>query len=161
MTIELASLGDISERLEWLHDCPFDLDQAQCDPKARQWLDRFLRPVWETPEARHRRRAFIVYESRLPVVEARLLLRKVTEIQIVEDQEIGQYTFNRVEPAGSGLQLVFNERLRIVVSTDGEPNGTYDEAPLAGVRAVYRQVLLVRTGPRLQFDPEASTRWSV
>lgn len=97
MTIDLANLSAISERLNSLHDCPFDLDQAQLNCETREWLGVFLRPVWDAPEAQHRRRAFLILESQLPVVEARLRLRMVNAVRLVDDQRIGQYSFNRVE----------------------------------------------------------------
>jgi hypothetical protein len=161
MMIDLTSLGAISERLDSLHDCPFDLDQAQFDMQTHEWLGRFLRPLWDGPDAQHRRRAFLVLESQLPVVEARLCLRAVTEVRIIDDQGIGRYTFNRVKRIKGGLQLVFNEELKIDVALSGEPAGTYEEVPVADIHAVYRQVLFIQSGPTLQFGPGASTDWAV
>ena len=146
MTIDLANLGAISERLDSLHDCPFDLDQAQFDSQTHEWVGRFLRPVWDGPEAQHRRRAVLIWESRLPVVESRLRLRAVTKVRIIDDQRIGRYTFNRVERIQGGLQLIFNERLKIEVGFNGEPAGTYEEVSVRDICAVYRQMLFVQTG---------------
>ncbi len=161
MDFELVGFGAISERLESLHDCPFDLGQAQFDAESHQWLGRFLRPVWEAPEAQHRRRAILIMESRLPVVEVRLRLRAITTVRIVDDQGIGRYTFNRVERIKGGLQLVFNERLKVEMTIEGEPTATYEEAAMVDIWAEYRQVLLVQTGPTLRFAPGTSTRWAV
>lgn len=161
MTADLANLGAISERLDSLHDCPFDLDQARFDREAHAWLGLFLRPVWDAPEAQRRRRAVLIVESRLPVVEARLRLRRVTEVRIVDDQRIGRYSFNRIARIKGGAQLIFNEGLKIEMAFDDEPTGTYEEVQAADIRAVYRQLLLVQTGPALQFGPGASSRWAV
>jgi len=161
MTLDLANLSAISERLNSLHDCPFDLDQAQLNCETHEWLGVFLRPVWDAPEAQHRRRAFLILESQLPVVEARLRLRMVNAVRLVDDQRIGQYSFNRVERIKGGAQLIFNERLKIELAFNGEPAATYEEVPVADIRAVYRQILLVQTGPALQFAPGASSRWAV
>lgn len=161
MTIELANFDAISERLESLHDCPFDLAQTQLDRETHEWRGRFLRAVWDAPEAQHRRHAFVVLESRLPVMEARLCLRATADVRIVNDQGIGRYTFNRVERTDDGLRLVFNELLKIEVAISGEPSGTYEEVSVADICAVYRQVLFVQTGPRLQFAPDSLTRWAV
>lgn len=161
MIIDLSNFDAISKRLDSLHDCPFDLDQAQLDRGTQEWLGRFLRPVWDGPGAQHRRRALVIRESRLPVVEARLRLRAVSETRIVDDQRIGRYSFNRVELIEGGLQLLFNERLKIEVAFNGEPAGTYEEISVAEICAVYRQLLFIQTGPALQFAPGASTSWAV
>ena len=161
MTIELANLDVISERLDLLHDCPFDLDQAQFDRGTHEWLGRFLRPVWDGPEVQHRRRALLIWESRLPVVEARLRLQAVTEMRIVGDQGIGRYSFNRVERMQGGLKILFNEGMKIVMAFNGEPTGSYEEVFIADIHAIYRQMLLVQTGPALQFVPGASSKWAV
>lgn len=161
MTIGLAQFGDISERLEELHDCPFDLDQAQFDAEAQEWEGRFLRPVWEGPDVRLRRRALLLAERRVPVVEARLRFHSVFLVQILDDQRIGRYTFNRVARSGNGLRLQFNEGMQIELAFRGEPTASYEEVPAVGIRAVYRDMPFLHSGPTLEFEPGSTSLWAV
>ena len=94
-------------------------------------------------------------------VEARLRLRSVTRVRVLDDQRIGRYTFNRVVKSSVGLRLVFNERLRIEVAMSGQPKGMYEEVPVVGIRAMYRELLLLQSGPKLEFAPGISSQWAV
>jgi len=157
---ELGNFTAIAKALCFLHDCPFDLAQVQFDAARGKWTGRFLRPLWDAPEAQRRRRALVLH-YRLPVVEGRLCLRGVNEVSVQDDSRIGRYTFNGVERTKRGLRLAFNEELKIDLSVSLEPGGTYEEIPVAGIYAVYRQIALVQSGPSLQIEPGTSTAWVI
>jgi hypothetical protein len=161
MKIELAGFADVARQLEALHDCPFDLDQAQYDSETHEWQAAFLRPVWDDPGVERQRRALVVLEHRVPVVEARLLVRSVSQIQILDDQRIGRYTFNRVVSTATGLRLEFNERMRVELTVVGHPAGSYEEVEVVGIRAVYREVLFVQSGPSLICPSGSTGKWAV
>jgi hypothetical protein len=160
MTAELGNCDHISRELDALHDCLFDLDKARFDVANHEWTGRFLRPVWEGPDVQHSRRALLIQVSRVPVVDARLRVRPVSNIRILNDQGIGRYTFNRVERSQNGLRLVFNERMTIDIAWAGEPSGSYEEVPVTGIRAVYRRILFLQTSPVLEIAAVNSSKWT-
>ena len=146
----VASFEELREIMLNLHDCLFDLDQATFDEAGKRWSGTFLRPLWEHPEAEHRWFILVYCRSRLPVAQASICLTGVTDVQVIDDQGIGRYTLNEIERTGEGVQLRFNEVLRIDLHLAAGIEGTYDEQPLPGVRAVYRQFLIVQGGPTIE-----------
>ena len=146
----VSSFEELYEIMSNLHDCPFDLDEATFDEAAGRWSGTFFRPLWEHPGA-ERRWFFLVYcRSRLPVAQASICVTGVTDVQVIDDQGIGRYTLNEIERTGEGVQLRFNEVLRIDLHLAAGIEGTYDEQPLPGVRAVYRTFLIVQSGPKIE-----------
>lgn len=152
-----AIQGALDERL---HDCPFDLEQARFDELGHEWLGRFLRPVHEGP-AVQRCGSFLLGEVRLPVVEALVRFRGVRGVRVLDDPRIRRFSFNRVREIGGGLRLEFNEQLRIELMLTEAWVATYDEAPLPGIEAVYRSVLLVELGPWISVAPGTQSNWAV
>jgi hypothetical protein len=146
---EISSFEELDEVMSNLHDCPFDLARAQFDPAAQTWTGAFLRPVWEDPRAEHT--GWRLYGStRLPVVEGTLTLMGVTE-QILNDEEgIDSYAFNELERRSTGVRLRYCEHLSIDLNLAGAVVGTYDEKPLPGLAAVYKQRLLIQSGPYIE-----------
>jgi hypothetical protein len=159
--VNLRSATAIVEWLESLHDCPFDLAQARFDDDTHAWSGRFLRPVWDGAEAQHRRRAWVTWESRLPVMEVRVSIHQAARVRVLEDQGIRLYTFTGARRIGSGgLRLDFNERLKIEIASEHELTATAEEVAVTGIRAVYRQWLFVQTGPALEFLSGTSSSWA-
>jgi hypothetical protein len=152
---QFSGIDDLERQMAWLHDCPFDLAQARFDRATREWQGQFLRPMWGSPKAKQRWRLLVVRESRLPVAEARLRLRRVTDVHVRNDQGIGTYGFNRVEPLPAGVRLLFNERMSVEVLCDGTVEGSYEETVVPDLRAVYRQFLILQTGPAIEATPGA------
>jgi hypothetical protein len=146
---EISSFEELDEVMSNLHDCPFDLPRARFDAVAQTWTGVFLRPVWEDPRAEHT--GWRLYGStRLPVVEGTLTLTGVTQ-QFVNDEEgIDSYAFNMAERLSNGVRLRYCEHLSIDLRLAGSVSGTYDEKPLPGLVAVYRQRLLLQSGPQIE-----------
>ncbi len=147
----LTTFEGLNEVMSQLHDCPIDLDQAVFDRAAHEWRGTFLRPLWEGPGAVHRRRALIIVDSRLPIAEGALCFRQVTDVRILHDQGIGTYTLNKVGRLAGGLRVSFNQALELEILFEGALDATYDERPLPGYTAVYRQYLFAQTGPEIEF----------
>ena len=151
----ISSLEQLDEIMSNLHDCPFDLERATFDVDAKTWTGIFLRPLWEDPRAEHWGFPLLFVRSRLPVTEASLTVAGVSAVQIIDDQGIGTYDFNELERAPDGVRLCFNQALRIDLNLAGSIDATYDEKLLPGVRATYRQFLLVQSGPKIEQVMEA------
>ena len=148
--LQISSFKELDEVMSNLHDCPFDLDRANLDYTTGVWQGTFLRPLWEDPRAEHRKLSLLYLRSRLPVVEATLTVSGVRGQAVIDDPGLGRYTFNEVELDANGLQLRFNEALRIHIDIAGSIAATYEEQPLPGFCATYRQVLLVQSGPKIE-----------
>jgi hypothetical protein len=152
----LTTFERLNEVVSQLHDCPIDLDKAVFDRAAHEWRGTFLRPLWESPGAVHKRRALIIVDSRLPIAEGALCFRQVTDVRILNDQGIGTYTLNKAKRMAGGLRFSFNEALELEILFEGVLDATYDERPLPGYTAVYRQYLFAQTGPEIEFARPAS-----
>ena len=76
---------------------------------------------------------------------------------IVHDQGIGRYSFSEVKQIPNGVRLSFNEALYIDFDLGGGISATYDEQPVSGVSAIYRQYFLLQTGPEIKqaLEPDA------
>jgi hypothetical protein len=146
----LSTFEQIKDITSLLHDCPIDLDKASFDRVAHEWHGTFLRPLWESPGAVHKRRALFVVESRLPIAEAALRFRGVAEVRVLKDQGIGTYTLNRATDLSDGLRLSFNEALELEIHFEGSLDATYEERLLPGYSAVYREYLFLQTGPSIE-----------
>ena len=153
--MQISSFEQINEVMSNLHDCPFDLDRAVFDAATETWRGTFLRPLWDDPRAKHRGLSLLYLQSQLPVVEATLTIAGVRNHSIVDDPGIGRYTFNEIKQITDGVRLVFNEALSIDLHLSGEVLATYDEQPLPGVCAIYKQLFLVQSGPRIERVSEA------
>jgi hypothetical protein len=147
--VQIYSFEQLDEVMSNLHDCPFDLDRAVFDATTETWRGTFLRPLWDDPRAKHRGLALLYQHSRLPVVEATLTIAGVKNHSVVDDQGIGRYTVSEVEQIPNGLRLSFNEALHIDLHLAGGVLATYDEQPLSGICAIYRQYFLMQTGPEI------------
>lgn len=88
--------------------------------------------------------------TRLPVAETWVKVADVRDVTVLDDQGIGRYTFNEVELVADGVCLCFNERMRINLRVSGQLHATYKEQALPTLRAVYRQFLLVESGPFIE-----------
>jgi len=152
----LTTFERLNEVVSQLHDCPIDLDKAVFDRAAHEWRGTFLRPLWESPGAVHKRRALIIVDSRLPIAEGALCFRQVTDVRILNDQGIGTYTLNKAKRMAGGLRFSFNEALELEILFEGVLDGIYDERPLPGYTAVYRQYLFAQTGPEIESARPAS-----
>src|SRR5205807_8082222 len=130
-------------------------DKAVFDRAAHEWRGTFLRPLWESPGALHKHRALLILESRLPIAEGALCFRHVTEVRVVNDQGIGTYTLNRGERLTGGVRLSFSQALQLEILFGGVLDATYDERPLPGYTAVYREYLFGQTGPEIEVAPPA------
>ena len=146
----ISSFEELDEVMSSLHDCPFDFDRTSLDDATGTWSGTFLRPLWEDPRAEHRGVSLLYVRSRLPVVEATLTVSGVKSQSVIDDQGIGRYTFNEVERISNGLLLRFNEAMRIDLHLAGPIAATYDEQPLPGFCAIYRQFFLVQSGPVIE-----------
>jgi len=147
----LTTFEQLNETMSQLHDCSMDLDKAVFDRAAHEWRGTFLRPLWESPAAIHERRALIIVDSRMPVAEGILCFRHVTDVRVLNDQRIGIYTLNKAKRRAGGLCLCFNEALELEILFEDILDATYDERPLPGYTAVYRQYLFAQTGPEIEF----------
>ena len=152
--MQISSLEQLDDVMSNLHDCPFDLDRAVFDTTTETWRGIFLRPLWDDPRAKHRGFFLLYLHSQLPVVEAALTISGVKEHSVVYDQGIGRYTFNEVEQIPDGVRLSFNETLYIDLNLSGGVSATYDEQPLPDLCAIYTQLFLVQSGPRIEPVPE-------
>jgi hypothetical protein len=153
--VQISSFEQLNQVGSNLHDCPFDLDRAVFDATTEIWRGIFLRPLWDDPRAKHRGLSLLYLQSQLPVVEATLAIEGVRNHSIVDDQGIGRYTFNELEHITDGVRLAFNEALYINLHLDGGVSATYDEQPLLGVCAIYKQLFLVQSGPKIKRVSEA------
>jgi hypothetical protein len=145
----ISSLEQLDEAVSNLHDCPFDLERATFDANAKTWTGIFLRPLWDDPRAEHRGLSLLYVRSRLPVVEATLIVSGVASQAVFDDQGIGRYSFNEIESISNGVRFRFNEALYIDLYLRGPVAATYDEQPAPGLCAIYRQYLLLQSGPRI------------
>jgi hypothetical protein len=147
---QISSYQELDAIMSNLHDCPFDLDRARHDEGTGVWSGTFIRPLWDDPRAQHRGVPLLYLRSRLPVAEAALTIAGVRSLEVIADQGIGQYSFNELECTAGGLRFHFNEALRIDLGLPGTLEATYDEQPLPGYCAIYRQLFLVQTGPIIE-----------
>jgi hypothetical protein len=148
--IQISSFEQLDEVMSNLHDCPFDLARSISDAASETWCGRFLRPLWDDPRAKHRGLFLLYSHARLPVVEATLTIAGVKNRSIVDDQGIGRYSLDEVLQIQNGVRLSFNEALRIDPYLAGWISATYDEQPLSGVYAIYRQYFLMQSGPEIE-----------
>ena len=147
--MHISSLEQLDKVMPELHDCPFDLDRAVFDEATHTWTGFFLRPLWDDPRAEHRGLSILYVRSRLPVSEVMLQFSGVSKCVVADNTRIGRYTFNQVSPAANGVRLHFNENLDIDLELPAI-DVTWNERPLPEVRAIYRQYLLVQSGPRIE-----------
>lgn len=147
---EIDSFAELADTMTALHDCPFDLDRSTFRESSGSWTGVFLRPLWDDPRAEHKGLPFVYERTRLPVAETRVNVADVRGVAVVDDQGIGRYTFNEVELMADGVCLCFNERMRIDLRVSGQLHATYEERASPTLRAVYRQFLLVNTGPSIE-----------
>lgn len=148
--MQISSFEQLYKVMSNLHDCPFDLDRAVFDATTETWRGIFLRPLWDDPRAKHRGFSLLYLHSQLPVVEAALTIAGVKQHSVVDDQGIGRYTFNGLEQIPDGMRLSFNEALYIDLRLGGGVSATYDEQPLPDFCAIYTQLFLVQSGPKLE-----------
>lgn len=144
---EISSYAELRRILADLHDCPFDVDQSKFEQGTSSWRGQFLRPLWDSPAARHKGLPFIISWSHLPVVEAILKIEGVRSVSVTDKARIGRYTFNEPERVDGGIRLHFDPELTIDLELFGEVRGSLEEQSAPGLVALYRQVFLVPTGP--------------
>jgi hypothetical protein len=147
----ISSFEELDGVMSELHDCPFDLDDANFDEKVATWTGRFYRPVSEDPSAIERtksRRVFSRYK--MPVVLASVCISGVQQVRLLDDPRIGWYTLNRIKRTSNGIRVEFCEALKIDLDLTGPIDVTYVEDPLPGKCAVYRTFLSIWTGPRIE-----------
>jgi hypothetical protein len=143
---EISSFEDLDDVMTNLHDCPFDLPRERFDASAQTWTGLFLRPVWEDPLAQHT--GWRLYGStRLPVVESKLTLIGVTGETVTDEEGIDTYGFTEIKRLSNGVRFRYAEHLSIDVELAGPVAGTYEEKPLPNLVAIYRQRLLLQSGP--------------
>jgi len=147
--VQISSFEQLDEVMSNLHDCPFDLDRAVFDADSETWRGIFLRPLWDDPRAKHRGLFMVYSQSRLPVVESTLTISGVKNHSVTDDQGIGRYCVNEVQQIPKGVRLSFNEALQIDLDLAGSISATYDEQPVTGICAIYRQYFLMQTGPEI------------
>jgi hypothetical protein len=148
--LQISSFEQLDEVTSNLHDCPFDFDRAVFDATSETWCGIFLRPLWDDPRAKHRGLFLLYFHSRLPVVEATLTIAGVKNYSVIDDQGIGRYSVSEVERIPNGVRLSFNQALQIDFDLAGSISATYDEQPVSGICAIYRQYLLMQTGPEIR-----------
>ena len=83
------------------------------------------------------------------MVEATIKFAGVQNVEVVDDQGIELYTFNEIERGSNGVRLLTNQAMQIKIDLLAPISATYDEKPLPGLRAIYRQFLLVQSGPEI------------
>ena len=83
------------------------------------------------------------------MVEATLTVSGVINCRVFDDQGIGRYSFNQIEPIANGVRLQFNENLDINLELNAV-DATYEERPLPELCAIYRQYFLVQSGPSIE-----------
>jgi len=147
--LQISSFEQLDEVMPNLHDCPFDIDRAVFDAPTGTWRGTFLRPLWDDPRAKHRGLTFLYLHSQLPVVEATLTVLNVKEHSVIGGQGIGRYSLSEVEEIPNGVRFSFNEALHIDLDLTGSISATYDERPVSGICAIYRQYFLMQTGPKI------------
>jgi hypothetical protein len=155
---DLISFDQLAEVMSALHDCPFDLDRAVFSEETLKWTGTFFRPRWDDPAAEHAGWALVYGRSRLPVAEAFVGVANVAATSVLDDVGIGRYNFNQVERTRDGIRLCFNEAMRIELRLAGPVHATYEERVSSRLRAVYRQFLLVQSGPRIEEVVEIDAR---
>jgi hypothetical protein len=69
---------------------------------------------------------------------------------VADKAQIGRYSFNEIEPTANGLLLHFNENLDIDLELSHVIDANYEEHLVPELRAIYRQVLLVQSGPKIE-----------
>lgn len=148
--MEISSVEQLAEVMTNLHDCPFDLDRAIFDEVTHTWTGFFLRPLWDDPCAEHRGFSIFYVRSQLPVAEAVLTVSGVNSCEVADEAQIGRYSFNDIEPTADGVRLHFNENLDIDLQLGGVIDANYEERAVPELRAIYRQVLLVQSGPKIE-----------
>jgi hypothetical protein len=139
----------LDEVMTNLHDCPFDLDRAIFD--AVPHLDRLLpssalgRPSRRTP-------GLLDILRSEPVACDRSSSHGfgVNNCVVADKAQIGRYSFNEIEPTANGLLLHFNENLDIDLELSHVIDANYEEHLVPELRAIYRQVLLVQSGPKIE-----------
>jgi len=146
----ISTFEELGDFLTKLHDCPFDFERTSFDKVSEIWSGIFLRPLWEDARAEHRGLPLLYFRTRLPVAEVTLTVARVLSVEVIEDQGIGLYTFNEIERAPSGLRLLFNQAMQINLQLSGPIEATYEEQPLHDRWAVYRQFMLVQSGPEIE-----------
>lgn len=146
----ISTFEELDDFMTKLHDCPFDLDRTSFDKVTGMWSGTFLRPLWDDPRAEHRGLSLLYVRTRLPVTQVTLTVAGAENVEIIDDQGIGLYTFNEIERASNGLRLLFNQAMQIDLQLSGPIEATYDEQPLPGRWAVYRQFFLVQSGPEIE-----------
>lgn len=147
--MHISSVEQLDEAMSNLHDCPFDLDRATFDEATRTWTSFFLRPLWDDPRAEHAGFSILYVRSRLPVAEATLKVSGVTHCVVADNARIGSYSFNEIQSIPNGVRLHFNEGLDIDLEL-GAIDANYEERPLPGLCAIYRQYFLVQSGPSIE-----------
>lgn len=148
--MDISSVEQLDEVMTNLHDCPFDLDRAIFDAVTHIWTGFFLRPLWDDPRAEHQGFSIFYVRSRLPVTEAVLTVSGVNNCVVADKAQIGRYSFNEIEPTANGLRLHFNENLDIDLELSHVIDANYEEHLVPELRAIYRQVLLVQSGPKIE-----------
>ncbi len=148
--MHISSVKQLDEVMSDLHDCPFDLDRAIFDESTQTWTGFFLRPLWDDPRAEHRGFSILYVRSRLPVAEATLKISDVRACKVVDNAQIGTYSFNQIELITNGVRFDFNENLNIDFELGVSINATYEETPLPELCAIYRQYFLVQSGPSIE-----------
>jgi len=151
----LSTFEELDEVMTNLHDCAFDLTRAHFAGDAHTWTGVFLRPVWEDSRAEHTG-WWLWGSTRLPVVEATVALTGVMNETVNDEEGIENYGFIEVIRLPSGVRFRFAEHLAIDLQLSDVVSGRYDERPQPEVVAVYRQRLLVQTGPLIERAHDAS-----
>jgi hypothetical protein len=155
---DVSSFEELEQVMLNLHDCPFDLDRAMFDAVAQTWTGIFLRPDWEDPRAEHKGLPLIYTSTRLPVVEGTLTLHGVTDQFLNDEEGINTYGFDELERQANGVRLRYHEHLYIDLTLAGAIAGTYEERPLPGLVAIYREYFLLQSGPDIQRVSESDSR---
>ncbi len=147
--MHISSVEQLHAVMTELHDCPFALDRAAFDEVRHTWTGFFLRPLWDDPRAEHRGFSILYVHSRLPVAEATLKVSGVVKCVVADLARIGRYSFNQIEPTANGVRLHFNENLDIDLELP-VIDATYEERPVPGLCAIYRQYFLLQSGPSIE-----------
>ena len=145
----ISTFEQLDDLMTKLHDCPFDLKQSSFDKMSGVWSGIFLRPLWDHPRVERHGVSPLYLKTQLPVVEATIKFAGVQNVEVVDDQGIDIYTFNEIERGSNGVRLLSNQAMQIKLDLLAPISATYDEKPLPGLRAIYRQFLLVQSGPEI------------